>query len=697
MTARWNVVAVSITAALVVAGCTGSDPKDPTTPPTVLVGVGELRLASFDSCEQALGDLQKAMLPLVGPYGLFGGGGRGGDLAQADAAAEAAPAPAAPGASGAERGTAQAESKAADSQHSGTNTHEAGVDEPDLVKTDGKRIVTVIDGTLRVVDAATRKQVATMPLPEPRGADDLMLSGDHALVIRHGGHFIHDGPARELAPPRPGGAAAGEPGGGATGEPGEPVQPSAPDEPGKPIEPPFRGAELLLVDLTGTPKVLATFGIDGRFVDARMVGQTVRVVAHSQPRMEFVYPTPDRDEKESQRLNREIVSKSKLDSWLPRYRLQQDGAVSSGRVDCSAVTRPANYSATSMLTVLSFDLSKSELGTGDPVTIVADGEVVYGTAGSLYVASYTGWATILRGGPDLMPAPRGGPEPVPAPAPQERTELYKFDTSGPGKPRHVASGAVPGNLLNQYSMSEYDGHLRVATTVQGGQISDGQTSESTVYAMAQRGDRLTVAGQVGGLGKGERIYAVRFAGPLGYVVTFRQTDPLYTLDLRNPAAPKVTGELKITGYSAYLHPIGDGKLIGVGQEASEEGRVQGTQVSLFDVSDPAAPQRVAQYHVPQSSSEAESDPHAFLYWPATRTLVLPIMNYDGNGGAIVLRVGDGEFTEVGQLRQPAGPGWSQPIRRSLVVDDTLWTLSELGLAANGLGTLDARGWVPFGV
>ena len=99
------------------------------------------------------------------------------------------------------------------------------------------------------------------------------------------------------------------------------------------------------------------------------------------------------------------------------------------------------------------------------------------------------------------------------------------------------------------------------------------------------GNELIEVGKVGGLGKGERIYSVRFIGDVGYVVTFRQTDPLYTLDLSDPTNPEVKGELKILGYSAYLHPMDDGLLIGIGQDANEQGQVKGTQISVFDVSD----------------------------------------------------------------------------------------------------------------
>lgn len=645
----------SIAAALVVAGCTGSETA---SPPVVTVGSGELRLASFDSCDQALHDLRQAVLPQVGPYGLAFGGGRGG------VAVDAMP-PMAEKAAGEARAQSPAADldagSGADSSHSSTNTHEAGVDEPDIVKTDGKRIVTLVDGTLRVVDATSRTLTASLALPAPGGADELFLSGDHALLIRRGGYSIMDGMPRPDA-----------------------------DIDMIPVDGPLAGAQLLLVNLTGTPAVQGTFSIDGRFVDARMVGQTVRVVTHSEPRLKFGYPTGPDDEPNSLRRNRDAVESSTVDDWLPRYQLEQGGTLQSGRVDCAAVARPASYSATSMLTVLSFDLGAAALGTGDPVTIVADGDIVYGTAGSLYVASDANRAWIMRGGFDRPQTP-GSPDPQ---APQERTELYKFDTTGTGKPRHVASGAVPGTLLNQYSMSEFDGHLRVATTL------GGMAGVSSVYVLRQNGSALEKVGEVGGLGKGERIYAVRFIGSLGYVVTFRQTDPLYTIDLREPTAPKVTGELKITGFSAYLHPAGDGRLIGVGQEASDEGRALGTQVSLFDVANPAAPSRIAQYHVRGATSEAEYDPHAFLYWSATGTLVLPMSSYLERGipdtSATVLRVGGADVTEVGRLGHTSTQEYPQPIRRALVIGDTLWTISPNGAAAHDLATLGSRGWVAFG-
>ena len=223
--------------------------------------------------------------------------------------------------------------------------------------------------------------------------------------------------------------------------------------------------------------------------------------------------------------------------------------------------------------------------------------------------------------------------------------------------------------------------------------------------LAPTDGELERVGQVGDLGKGEQIYAVRFLGDVGYVVTFRQTDPLYTIDLSDPTDPTTTGELKITGYSAYLHPVDDGLVLGVGQDATRQGRTQGTQVSLFDVSDPASPQRLAQLTMPNSSSEVEWDQRAFLYWPAERLAVVPFINYDvdpsGNGqpdvGARALTVRPGAIRDVGVVSHSdeVTDPWMGQIRRSIVVGGRLFTLSEQGLLSSDLSTLEQRSFVRF--
>jgi hypothetical protein len=214
-------------------------------------------------------------------------------------------------------------------------------------------------------------------------------------------------------------------------------------------------------------------------------------------------------------------------------------------------------------------------------------------------------------------------------------------------------------------------------------------------------------GRVGDLGKGERIYAVRFIGAVAYVVTFRQIDPLYTVGLSDPEHPKVLGSVDLLGYSAYLHPVGDGLLLGVGQAASEQGRPEGTQVSLFDVSDPAKPSRLSNKTVGSgSSSDVEFDPHAFLWWDPLKLAVLPVQVYDyssdGNQqppfvGAIGFHAtkADG-VSEAGRVSHPKDTyGYSAPVARSLVIGNRLFTVSTAGALASDLSSFADRGFVAF--
>ncbi|MEU4741572.1 beta-propeller domain-containing protein [Actinosynnema sp. NPDC023658] len=602
-------------------------------------------LVAFDTCDTALTELRKAVAPHVGAYGLGGtayatkADGRVAAESQADSRAGGMPATP-PGA-------------ATVPEHSTTNAHEAGVDEPDLVKTDGKRVVTVVDGKLRVLDVVTRRLTGTLDVPGGQ-ASQLLLHEDRALVI-----------------------------GAGQGMTGERVA----------IDSPYgvysEDSSVTLVDLSGAPRVLGTLTVTGRYVDARQVGGVVRVVVHSGPRLPWVYPTDGRGEAESLIANRELVATAPIGSWLPRYELTDVGGSRSegALVACDRISRPEDHSATSMLSVLTFDFP-GELGSGDAVTIMADGDTVYGTGTSLYVADDH----------HLRPMARFAPE---APV---TTAIHQFDVSQPGPPKHVASGGVAGTLLNQYSLSEHQGHLRVATTSADapGIPEQAPATQSAVTVLERDGAKLVQVGRLDGLGVGERIYGVRFAGPVGYVVTFRQTDPLYTLDLSDPADPRAVGELKITGYSAYLHPAGDGKLIGVGQEATGQGRATGTQVSLFDVSDPAAPTKLAGHHLPGANSEVEYDPHAFLYWPARDLVVLPVMTTPSvqepaapvTSGLLVLRLRDGAFSELGTVRHEES-GYDPGIRRALVIGDDLWTVSVAGVRVSRIDGLAAQAWVAF--
>jgi len=319
------------------------------------------------------------------------------------------------------------------------------------------------------------------------------------------------------------------------------------------------------------------------------------------------------------------------------------------------------------------------------------------------------------------------------------TEIHRFDISDPARTTYEVSGRVDGHLLDQFSLDELDGNLRVATTA-GSPWTDGtQQSESFVVVLGESNGALTQIGKVGGLGKGETIQSVRFIGDTAYVVTFRQTDPLYTIDLSDPASPKVAGELKVLGYSAYLHPISDGYLLGVGQDATAEGMTTGVQVSLFDVRDPANPTRVAKATVPGGSSAAEWDHRAFLWWDQADLAVIPVESYGGTvpcadnarcpggsgavgftidpaAGSVAVR---GTVSHTGKVSASRLPDAAMPCVRpsgasdmpcevpylpeyqgapstlSLVVGDTLLTLSEAGLLGSAVADLSETGWVAW--
>jgi hypothetical protein len=640
-----------------------------TDTPLVDTPPGAISLVSFDSCETALNGFRRAAMPYVGPYG-FGGqtfmtDTRSGGIALdaspgAPMAAAGAPAPQQQSgkAAGERNNSAAGQETAQAPSHSGTNNHEAGVDEPDIVKTDGKRLVSIADGQLKVVDVASRKLTGTLAVTDLQ-VSHMLIAGDRALLATDYRAVIHDMPTMPGGKPAPG-------------------------------MPPGMGSKLVLVDLVGTPRILGTLQVDGGYVDARQVGNVARVVVRSQPKLKFVYPDGTRTPASSLSENREIASNASIDDWLPRYVLEREGAKSEGRlVDCNRVSHPTYYTGTGMLTVLTLDLTR-DLGNGDPVSVAADGDTVYGSGTSLYIADDHRSRMIPM---------QSGPRTPGIPVVPDKTQIHRFDIAGSGPPKYAGSGEVDGTLLNQYSLSEYNGHLRVATTVgQPGAPNAPQQSHSIVTVLARGDNSLPQVGRVDGLGKGERIYAVRFFGSVGYVVTFRQVDPLYTLDLSQPAKPRVVGELKITGYSAYLHPVGEGKVLGVGQEATEQGRRLGSQVSLFDVTNPATPNRLAQHQIEGGSSEVEYDAHAFLYWPARNLVVVPVMEtkiarslndqYHSTNYALVLKIEQGRLVEAGRVSHTNGM-----IRRSLVIGDDLWTLSDAGFMVSGLDGLGQKAWI----
>ena len=591
-------------------------------------------LRSFDGCPSFLSYVRQQALPLVGPYGLGGGSLGMGALPPAAARGERLSAPATP-------------------EFSGTNVQEQGVDEPDLVKTNGRTLFVVASGKVTAVDVRGARPRALSAVRLAAGwQHELLLHDDRLLVLSQGSGLPLpiDGRVGIRAPwPYP------------------------------------SKTKVMEIDV-GDParmRLVRTLELDGGYLTARLVGSAVRIVLSSQVGVDLPFVQPKTgsaaEVARATERNRQIAATAGSKRWLPGYTIRSRGRlVRQGRlVGCRAVSRPQRFAGPGLLTVVTLDVARG-LDPLDSDAIVSDGRTVYASRTGLYVATER-WDRRLDGT---------------RPIAETTTAIHRFDIASPTRTSYRASGTVPGVLLNQWSLSEWNGVLRVATTEQPVWFGGPQTeSASSVIALEERAGSLVQVGRVGGLGKGERIYAVRFVGDTGYVVTFRQVDPLYTLDLSAPSRPVVRGELKIRGYSAYLHPVGDDLLLGVGQDATDEGRALGSQVSLFDVSDLRRPRRLAVRQLGSSWSEAESDHRAFLWWPATRTAVLPLQEQRSTpfAGAVGLRVDRLGITELGRVSH-AGSGTSA-IRRSVVVGVTLYTVSDTRVAAASLLTFADRGFV----
>ena len=209
---------------------------------------------------------------------------------------------------------------------------------------------------------------------------------------------------------------------------------------------------------------------------------------------------------------------------------------------------------------------------------------------------------------------------------KQREMIYKFSLGETLS--YKGRGFVEGHTLNQFSMSEKDGYLRVATTL--GNSWSGLGTDNIVYTLQENNDTLEISGMLTGLGKeNETIKAVRFMGDRGFVVTFEQTDPLYTLDLSDPKKPKKVGELSIPGFSSYLHIVDENRVLSIGRDADENGVTQGLQIQLFDVSDFANPMLADKIQIGTSATEsaAEYNHKAFTYRSSDMLFGIPYRDY----------------------------------------------------------------------
>lgn len=605
----------------------------------------------FDSCDSLVEWARDAMLERVTAYGLdrsyyWATDGRAIDMAVPDMTVLASDTTAAGG-----MDAPAAESTGTGT--SGTNTHTEGVDEGDISETDGRFVYSIADGALRSVDLDNATVVST--LSAPVFATDMILFGNRLLVA---GTDWSDNS-----------------GAGAT------------------------VVETYAID-AGVITSLGSTHLEGSLVSVRSVDGTARVVVN-QPfgaKLPFVQPRDGGSRASDDALdqNREVIENATAEQLLPR-RFTEGPNGGSGpieqAIDCAQVGHPAEYSGLSTVWIATVDLTGGDAPIVGSAGVIADAQTVYSSKDHLYVAT----VAFPDATSDVVPV---NPEPV-------RTSVHSFSLAAADGADYEASGEVEGTVLNQYALSEFAGSLRVATTTTAGGF--GSSTESGVHVLQQQGDVLVEVGTIGGLGRGETIQGVRFIDDRGYVVTFRQTDPLYVLDLSDPTNPRLDGELKVPGFSTYLHPIGDGRLLAIGMAGTEGGQITGTQLSLFDVNDPANPTLVDTLDLGTWNSEATYDPHAFLYWPETGTVVVPVDSYECWGNVWIDEDGDGQQdpssttcdtavigTVAGdEITQAGAFEGTQPIRRSMIANGRLVTLDALGVTVHDLATLATTATIPF--
>ena len=578
------------------------------------------RLIPFDDCKDVLGHLKEEAMERVGPYGLDNTGfpiwiG----LQEGVVRSEIAVMDSAPAVTMAAEESVAYDSGSASSGSSeeinftGTNVQELGVDEPDIIKTDGERILVINRGLLShfAVNGGNGSLTSQIAIGDDFYGYELFIHDEKAFLFANGGGYsilpMIEGSAEEDTDFFGCGF----------------------------YQPQTRIVEIDLSDPFNL-EITSEMTITGNYLSARLVGSTIRMAVNSAPnQLEWVYPSNPGSEERATRFNKELIQETTIEDWVPSFQLSSNGSIETGQlIPCDKLHKPDAFSGFDVLSVLSFNIN-SGLTSGDGVAVLASGQTVYSSLDRFFIAT-TKWVDTDMSEDDFG----------------IWTETYTTDVHGfaiglnePAE--YVASGSVNGTLLNQFSMDEHDGYLRIVTTT-GSPWSEQNRSESQLIVMEEQGKSLVQVGQVGGLGKGESLYSVRLLDDVGFAVTFRQIDPFYVIDLSDPVNPEVVGELKIPGFSTYLHPVDENIVLGIGQNADDQGRVLGLKVSSFDVSDPSNPVETSTWVLDNANSVAEYDHRAFQM--RERLAVLPVQNWSNaeQNGAVLLDVtDDGKLQETG--------------------------------------------------
>ena len=496
-----------------------------------------------------------------------------------------------------------------------TNTQVANIDEADIVETDGQFVYIVSDKTLTVVDA--------------RDTDSLNIVSQIELQDRPSSMYLHNGRLSILSEGHSGYWIGGDVFLGSWDTSYYPQNNSA-------------SVTVFDVNDPSNPQLINRTEFEGRISESRAIDGRLYLVIEDSVDL----PSPELIETPiygprpydpigsgpihhygfhryvySGRYESEGAYRAKLEAlpdsvFLPgftSYDSNGDVALEGSINSASEIHTPITADGDGILSIVSIDMHDDVPGIQHASTTVgvrADG--IYMSESSIYVYHQRYDTPELSDGEfwiDLAPS-------------SSNTHIMKFDISD-GQPVLAATGKVAGMVDSQFSLDEHDGQLRIATTT-GWWANSG----NNLFILEQNGDSLDTIGSVENLAPGEQIYSVRYMGDRAYVVTFRQVDPLFTIDLSDPTNPEVTGELKIPGFSDYLHPVDENHLIGIGRNADEQtGLFQELQISLFNVSDLSAPILVDKFSFDggrTGSSIANYEHHAVSYFSEFNTLAIPV-------------------------------------------------------------------------
>jgi uncharacterized secreted protein with C-terminal beta-propeller domain len=586
------------------------------------------------------------------------------------------------------------------SAYTTTNTQVAGVDEADFVKNDGTRIFVISGDSLYINRSWPADQLQTTAKVQLEGwPTQMFLDGNNVVVF-----------SQVYTP-----------------------YPNARQIDASLVSPMWCGyyygntVKLTVIDVSdlSAPQVRAEFWQPGHYSNSRRIGSSVRLLmsdSFNYPQEVKWWPEYRAELYQDKELlsraidaliaeNERIIRAQTIDQWLPHsfYR-GPDGQMVDVGYSCNEFHRTNTPAKLGLVSVATLDMSAQTVAAnnGRPtlnrLSLIAQSGEVFASTDALYVASRHWWWW-------------------PEPGQDDYTYLHKLDITDPTQARYVASGGVPGHIVDQFSMDEHNGFFRVATTI-AKRVPDTQNPQNIwgrmettnrVSVLGERSGRLEVVGRSEDLATGERIFSSRFIGDKGYVVTFRQVDPLYTFDLSDPTNPRRVGELKIPGFSTYIHPVDANTLLTIGvyqpeNPTQQNWRERRLQLSLFDVSDFANPVQTYTQQVGTAWgwSEAMHEHKAFNFFPARKLLAIPFWDYSGSGSGSYwdyytseLRVFGVDpatgFSARGAVNMKDiymtstysnwSWYWRPAVRRSVMADDYVYAISDAGIRVSHVSSL----------